>query len=109
MSFLDPGVKERYDARNQVAEALRKGVLTSPDHCEMCGGDNPGGVYQRFTAHHENYSQPLIVAWLCVRCHRKIHGPGLCAYLAQLRAQLSAAERLHGWLIERGLDREGDQ
>lgn len=57
----------KHDARRAVTVALRKGLLTrSP--CEVCGS----GTVQ---AHHDDYSIPLNVHWLCRRHHQDLHRP----------------------------------
>lgn len=47
-----------------IATAIRKGTLI-PAGCEICG--EPG------KAHHENYSKPMEVKWLCDRHHIEEH------------------------------------
>lgn len=51
-------VKARYKARyyNSV-----------PDNCSKCGAIGP------VDGHHEDYSKPLEVLWLCRPCHANIH------------------------------------
>lgn len=66
--------QRRHDARNPdkkrartaVGNAIRDGRLVR-QLCEQCG--NP-----RSEAHHDDYSKPLVVRWLCFRCHRVEHG-----------------------------------
>lgn len=54
-------------ARKKVKSALMKGTLSRPSVCEDCKNE-------RFTeAHHEDYSKPLDVNWLCKECHWKRH------------------------------------
>jgi hypothetical protein len=83
-------------AHQQVSAAVRDGVLIAPNACELCGsarGDSPlWGIH----AHHEDYSRPLDVLWLCQSCHQRVHAVhgGLLAYIEWLRAQLAGAERL---------------
>jgi ribosomal protein S27AE len=48
-----------------VAEAIRKGVLIRKS-CERCGA-------AKTDAHHEDYSKPLDVIWLCRKCHQQRH------------------------------------
>lgn len=57
-------VKRR--ARRAVHNAVRDGRL-SPLPCEVCGCLQVQG-------HHEDYSKPLDVAWLCFEHHRARHG-----------------------------------
>jgi hypothetical protein len=56
---------EREMARVLLHRALRKGWLTKQP-CEKCG--DPKGQ-----AHHEDYSKPLEVHWMCHKCHGKEH------------------------------------
>lgn len=52
-------------AHSAVAYAVRTGKLVrSP--CERCGEE-------RTEAHHDDYSKPLDVRWLCKRCHDEHH------------------------------------
>jgi hypothetical protein len=55
----------RAKARWTVNNAIRDGVIQR-EPCEECGGPNS-------EAHHEDYSQPLAVRWLCRRCHCELH------------------------------------
>jgi len=45
--------------------AIRAGRIIRPDTCS-CGNPNPEG-------HHEDYSKPLKVDWLCLKYHKKLH------------------------------------
>lgn len=56
---------ERDVARLKVREAIKRGKLTRPTHCEE-SDQHPGPIF----AHHENYRFPLRVRWLCRPCHR---------------------------------------
>ncbi len=50
-----------YDA---VQYAIKTGKLTKkPCHCGK----------KKAEAHHENYNEPLLVVWLCVRHHNELH------------------------------------
>lgn len=58
----------------QVAKAVRIGELEKSESCEKCGSNR-----KRTQAHHDDYNQPLVIRWLCDRCHREWHhehGPG---------------------------------
>jgi ribosomal protein S27AE len=48
-----------------VARAIRSGVLQRAP-CEACGAAES-------VAHHDDYSKPLAVRWLCPSCHRRHH------------------------------------
>lgn len=52
-------------ARGKVANAVRKGVLERGP-CEVCGA-------VKTDAHHDDYSKPLQVRWLCRLHHRQHH------------------------------------
>ena len=55
-------------ARTAVGNAVRDRRLQKPTACSCCGRE---GV--RIEAHHDDYSKPLDVRWLCCRCHRRHH------------------------------------
>lgn len=57
---------EKSRARNAVSNALRDGKIVKMP-CEVCGN-------HVVTAHHEDYSQPLRIKWLCRSCHFHAHG-----------------------------------
>jgi len=56
---------ERRQANNAVMVALRTGRLVRPDACGRCR------CSCKPEAHHQDYSRPLDVEWLCRRCHRR--------------------------------------
>jgi ribosomal protein S27AE len=56
---------EKDKARSKVHKAIRTGKLVR-SACEGCGE-------KKVQAHHEDYSKPLEVRWLCIACHRKEH------------------------------------
>ena len=59
---------ERVFAREQVKRELIKRTIVRPDNCSKCGKEcKPQG-------HHDDYSRPLDVVWLCRACHRERHG-----------------------------------
>lgn len=62
---IDPQFKEKISARKKVGHQLKIGRL-SKKPCSMCG--NP-----EVQAHHEDYSKPLDVIWLCRKHHFSIH------------------------------------
>ena len=57
---------DRYKAHNKLNNALRDGKMIKPDGCEICGSNS------HIHAHHSDYSEPLLVVWLCARCHGQI-------------------------------------
>lgn len=56
---------EKRNAHIAVNNALRDGRITKYC-CEECFNDN-------VQAHHKDYSKPLEVTWLCIKCHNKFH------------------------------------
>ena len=61
---------ERRAARGKVNSSLRSGALTKQP-CEVCGSTN-------VHAHHDDYSRPLDVRWLCPTHHGETwRGPRL--------------------------------
>lgn len=58
---------EKYAARTAVNNAIRDGRLVKGP-CEVCGAT------KRVHAHHDDYSKPLDVRWLCPKHHAEAHG-----------------------------------
>jgi hypothetical protein len=56
---------EKYRAGYLLRSAVRSGKVIRPDTCP-CGNPNPHG-------HHPDYSKPLMVMWLCPKCHSALH------------------------------------
>ena len=54
---------DRAKAHTVASNAVRDGKLTKPHLCEGCG------LPKRLEKHHPDYSQPLLVVWLCKPCH----------------------------------------
>src|SRR5205823_5144466 len=59
--------QKRY-AHGLVARRIRDGTLVPLEACERCSGCS-----SELHAHHEDYSQPLNVVWLCLTCHGLRH------------------------------------
>ena len=58
--------KEKVKAHWTVSNAIRYGKLIRKA-CENCGNE-------KSHAHHEDYTQPLKIKWLCHNCHWVAHG-----------------------------------
>lgn len=64
-------IRQRWEMRNphkrrasmMVSAALKSGRLVRPMNCEKCGAAG------RIEGHHDDYSKPLQVRWLCTKCH----------------------------------------
>jgi hypothetical protein len=61
---------KRAKAISIVRSALMKGTLVRPSQCSKC--DNKKNIQ----AHHEDYSKPLEIIWLCASCHAGLHWGG---------------------------------
>jgi hypothetical protein len=63
---------EKKRRRNPVERArsvqLKAGRLVKPESCEACGAEGP------LEGHHDDYSKPLVIRWLCTTCHLAEHG-----------------------------------
>lgn len=59
---------EKYEAHLAVGRALKTGELVK-GVCEVCG--DPA-----VDAHHDDYTKPLEVRWLCRQHHIRLHGGG---------------------------------
>lgn len=58
---------EKRRARSNANYALRKGKIVRASSCADCG------VAGALEMHHEDYTQQLVVLWLCRGCHQKRH------------------------------------
>lgn len=54
-------------AHRKVFKAVKRGRLIRAVVCERCGDE------ELTHAHHEDYSKPLVVVWLCRGCHVAEH------------------------------------
>lgn len=61
---------EKYKARTDLNNALKLGKIVKPNHCEQC---QQATKSRKLHGHHEDYSRPLDVVWLCQACHTKRH------------------------------------
>lgn len=66
-----PSMSKR--AGHLVEKAVRRGILI-PEPCEVCGAT---GIMEdgkrRVHGHHDDYSEPLSVRWLCQKHHHEWH------------------------------------
>lgn len=56
----------KHKAHKTVRDAIRDGILERKP-CEVCGSN------ERIHAHHDDYSNPLDVKWLCQKHHNERH------------------------------------
>jgi hypothetical protein len=58
---------EKRAAHVAVGNAVRDGKLIKPDQCSECDSTF------HIEGHHDDYSKPLEVRWLCSACHKQHH------------------------------------
>ncbi len=63
--YRNEAERQKFDARQQAKDAIRRGDLI-PQPCEECG-------VAKVDAHHDDYSKPLVVRWLCRKHHSEHH------------------------------------
>ena len=63
--------RHKRSAHLLAQSAVRSGKIIKPDKCEECG--MTGGTGKWLHAHHEDYSKPLSVEWICTKCHANRH------------------------------------
>ncbi len=62
--------KERHSARAKLNNALNLGKIIKPRCCLYC-------TESKIEAHHEDYSKPFEVVWLCRKHHADLHRKSL--------------------------------
>lgn len=58
--------KHKKEAQGLLARSIRRGEIVK-DSCSVCG------INKRVHGHHEDYSKPLEVIWLCPKHHGERH------------------------------------
>jgi hypothetical protein len=58
---------EKRKAQSVFLWAVEIGAIIRPDKCSKCG------VRCKPHGHHEDYTKPLEVVWLCASCHQRRH------------------------------------
>ena len=58
----------KLNAQEMVRYYVKKAKLIKPENCSLC---ERSGI--KIDAHHEDYSKPLDIVWLCCNCHLAIH------------------------------------
>lgn len=61
---------EALKAHYIVQKAIKETTMIRPVHCTECK------LNKRVSAHHDDYSKPLEVIWLCSSCHKLRHLQG---------------------------------
>lgn len=62
---LNEEERKRLNARSYLHVYVKRGKVKKLQ-CENCGSS-------KSEAHHADYSQPLVVTWLCRQCHLLLH------------------------------------
>ena len=65
-SELTPAQRLKANCRTHTKVLIKRGKLI-PQNCEVCGSD------EDVQAHHEDYSKPKLVKWLCRSHHIDLH------------------------------------
>jgi len=65
------GEQSKQACRNQSMTGLKKGIIVKPDFCQECGSNS------RLYMHHNDYSKPYEVVWMCAKCHSHHHNENI--------------------------------
>lgn len=57
----------KQDARDLLNKAIKAGSIIRPELCVVCGKET------LCNGHHEDYTKPYEVLWVCRGCHADIH------------------------------------
>jgi len=57
----------KYASKVITRKAIRNGELIKSLNCSKCGSD------EKIEGHHDDYTKPLEVRWLCEKCHKEWH------------------------------------
>lgn len=57
----------KYAAHIVTQNRIRNGKLKPAESCSVCNST------ESIEAHHDDYTKPLEVRWLCVKCHKEWH------------------------------------
>jgi hypothetical protein len=54
-------------ATTAIGNAIRDGKIVKPNSCQICSATG------KIHGHHDDYSKPYEVKWMCVKCHIEWH------------------------------------
>jgi hypothetical protein len=66
---------EKAKAKRLIRDAIVRGEIAVPQFCSQCGssGVRPRHGARAIQGHHDDYTRPLDVRWLCHSCHADVH------------------------------------
>ncbi len=64
------------EASRLYRKEINCGKIVRPKRCSACN------IKSRIHGHHRDYNQPLLIVWLCSKCHRMEH----CGHKADAEA-----------------------
>ena len=67
MSAYNKRYPMRYAAHVITSNAIRDGKLVPASNCSVCNST------ENIEGHHDDYTKPLEVRWLCAKCHKLWH------------------------------------
>ena len=65
----------KYAAQKMFSLAVKRGELIRPQNCSECNSSH------KIEGHHDNYTKPFDVRWLCEQCHKKWHKYNKAVYI----------------------------
>lgn len=71
---------EKYKARYTLFNAMQRGEVSKQSFCASCYSE------LNIEGHHEDYSKPLEVEWLCQLCHKAKHNKLVINYKRRTNA-----------------------
>jgi hypothetical protein len=57
----------RRAAHQIISNAVYRKKIIKPDNCSICNSTI------KIEAHHDDYTKPLLIRWLCEKCHKEWH------------------------------------
>lgn len=58
---------DKYKAHSVLGGAIRNKSIIRPKYCSICY------LKKKVEDHHDDYSKPLDVVWMCSACHSQLH------------------------------------
>lgn len=75
---------------SKLRAAVKGGAVSKPSVCERCGREPKS---TELHGHHEDYTKPYEVWWLCIRCHAAVHNKNGDEWTEARRAAMGAHPR----------------